>query len=345
MNNISVPRLLVLAACGLGITSASPIVKSLKIRDASTDACSSGQNGQFTSNGYTYSLACGGDFAGNDLSSASYQSMDDCIAWCSQTNVNAGSTVCWGVTFIPSQSQCYSKSGRIASQDPGYQRNDIVVNSAKVVSTPQGATLESQCSAGKTLSYTSEGSTYEVFCGDDISGNDGASGPKDTLEDCISWCSDVNNQAGSVVCYGATYVGSSGYCYQKGNGIANANPYASSTSGIASFKVTAPAPGIADPGTICVAGQNAPYTNQQEDYTLYCGQDLYLYDTIESTQPDFASCIAWCSTYNKQPDISQLCVGVSFVPSRTACYQKNSTFITPTPWKDVYVDSAILQLE
>ena len=145
--------------------------------------------------GTQFTIECGVDYYGGDLSSQYAETFDDCVKTCDSTSG------CIDVAY--SNKFCYLKNFVTAP------RSDANVWSAKAVnakSATDGLTCQDNKSNGQR--YTSHaGTDYQIVCGTDYFGGDISNLYAETMEICLDTCATTD---------GCEYVAYSGkYCYLK----------------------------------------------------------------------------------------------------------------------------------
>lgn len=145
--------------------------------------------------GSTYSIQCGVDYFGGDLTSQATNTFEDCIAAC-ESNPQ-----CVDVSY--NYGSCYLKSTLTTLQP---NPNVWTAQSNRQPTVPSSADPFA-CPGASPYSYTSAGKTFEVDCATDYFGGDFTSLNTDTMTECIDAC------AANSECVALSYRGTG--CYLK----------------------------------------------------------------------------------------------------------------------------------
>ncbi|KXS95905.1 hypothetical protein AC578_2637 [Pseudocercospora eumusae] len=295
-----------------------------------------------------YTVTCGADRPGGDLSLAQASSFSACIPLC---DALAG---CTGFAYVGGSGSgfCYFKSSLtsqtsnpnvdvavkpVATPNTSVSTSAVPSATASVssgvapfASVPTAtATLPTSAAptstAGASCQRLGNGNQvglYTVACGTDRAGGDLSSAGASSFSACIPMCDAL---AG---CVGFAYVGGSGSgtCYFKNNltpATANSNvdvatkPVTSVSSAVVSASSTASSalPASTAVGQSCQQLGNGAQVN---DFTLECGTDRYGQDLSSASASSFSACIPLC-------DANPSCVAVSYVGGSGAgtCYLKS----------------------
>lgn len=168
------------------------------LTSAQAAACPSSNNTSVkTANGLAYTVSCGTDRAGGDLSSAYASSFGACISSCSTTSSCVAAAYTQGI--------CYLKSSLVPTT-PASNVNVAALNSAIAAVASTAYT----CPANNNYVVTSHSRFATIKCYQDYYGADLATTFTYSMKDCISAC------AANSTCKALSYVpGSPGACYLK----------------------------------------------------------------------------------------------------------------------------------
>ncbi|MCJ1332648.1 hypothetical protein MMC10_009341, partial [Thelotrema lepadinum] len=149
----------------------------------------------------SYSIHCGADYYGGDLSSATTSTLDLCIAACDSTDGCIDVSYSGNNCFMKNKLNTLTKNGNV---------NTAVLTSAEPGASDPGPSTGPTCvndqSNGQQYTATS-GAIFDIICGVDYYGGDLTSLGADTFGSCIEACT-ANAQ-----CVDVSYLGTT--CYLK----------------------------------------------------------------------------------------------------------------------------------
>ncbi|KIV76826.1 hypothetical protein PV11_08686 [Exophiala sideris] len=189
----------------------------------STGPCSSGSTASsYTTGDDTFSVTCGWDYSGYDISNEQTTTFEGCMDAC------VANSQCYAVSYTTG-SWCYMKSAGVG----GSANSNVNVASLPSSSTTTTTTTPSTTTASTTAttsttttaaasglclneqgdgsSFTSGSKTYTISCGFDYNGYDISLVQTSTFEGCLSACSSNSD------CTALSWT-TAGFCYMK-NGV------------------------------------------------------------------------------------------------------------------------------
>ncbi|KAJ9630987.1 hypothetical protein H2203_001515 [Taxawa tesnikishii (nom. ined.)] len=327
-----------------------------------------------TTSSTTYSLACGVDYNGQDLSNANTNSFSDCLTLCDETSG------CVGVAYVGGANPgvCYMKSSisagisnsgvdsaaRLGGASSG--ASSAISSAVSGVATAASGAASAVSSAVGTVGScaSTSSTTYSLACGIDYNGEDLSNANTNSFSDCLALCDETSG------CVGVAYVGGAnpGVCYMKSSisaGISNSGVDSAARLGGASTGATSAVAGAASGVSSAVAGAasgdsgvsgavsgavsaltsssdiTCPTNNGSiypapngQNYQILCGVDNAGGDMASASVSSFAQCVQTCANTTG-------CVDVSFVPPNM-CYMKNAimpSHAASNVWTAVYVNT------
>lgn len=270
---------------------------------------------QQTYNGF--SIACGTDYIGGDMSNLQAPSLEDCVGACQTT---AG---CVAISYVGGT--CYLKS----TLNPGVSNSAVTGASLQSSTGSSSSTTSSGATSSATISCpgsdgttfrSSWGAQYVVACATDYNGGDLSSIQAASMDACLNTCSSTSS------CIGASYA--NGFCYMKstiGPGQSNGNVISakllnsgssttSSGSSSAPSSTTTSTTGSSTSQS-CVDGATFRSASGAQ-YRIACGTDYYGNDLQSQQASSFEACMNLCST-------TASCTTVSYTGG--FCYLKSGT--------------------
>ncbi|KAI1623342.1 hypothetical protein EDD37DRAFT_465654 [Exophiala viscosa] len=184
----------------------------------STGPCSSDSSASsYTSGDDTFSVTCGWDYSGYDISNEQTTTFEGCMNAC------AADSQCYAVSYTTG-SWCYLKSAGVGgSANADVNAASLPFSSTTTTTTTSTTTATSSTTTtavatglcindqGDGSSFTSGSKTYTISCGFDYYGYDISMVQTSTFEDCVSACSSDSD------CTALSWT-ISGFCYMK-NGV------------------------------------------------------------------------------------------------------------------------------
>ncbi|KAK5032531.1 hypothetical protein LTS07_003939 [Exophiala sideris] len=185
----------------------------------STGPCSSGSTASsYTTGDDTFSVTCGWDYSGYDISNEQTTTFEGCMDAC------AANSQCYAISYTTG-SWCYMKSAGVGGSANANVNVASLPSSSTTTTTtttsPTTATSSTTTTAaasglcindqGGGSSFTSGSKTYTISCGFDYYGYDISLAQTSTFEGCLSACS--SNSDCAAVSWTTT-----GFCYMK-NGV------------------------------------------------------------------------------------------------------------------------------
>lgn len=192
-------------------------------------SCPASNNTMITSNGKNFTVECGIDRSGGDLTSLTVASFQDCIDACAQNSqcvdVSLSGTACylkstlgvavsnggiWGAKLNSTSASSASPSPSTSTASPG---SGIDASSAFVsaVSTTTWSTAASStvlsCPGSNNSTYVSNDLSFLIECGIDHAGGDLKAVDANSLQQCIDACATQNG------CVDVSFLGAA--CYMK----------------------------------------------------------------------------------------------------------------------------------
>ena len=229
-------------------------------------------------------------------------------------------------TFHPSDtdSPCYAlvyfysgdvKTYKCIEKKPGFNSTSFTSASgihAAIARASQLVPQDTDCPYEDFSNQTTpNGLQFQINCGKDFEGNDmDVNFHADTLEECMEKCSTMQSR-----CNGVSWNPdlSTGYanCYPKSSN--DSTLLVSSThivhTALASYNT---------PNATC--NDHSSYISKNGiRFNVLCEQEIVNYDIISVYQPDFGSCIEYCSTYHN--DSTPACLSVTYNAQANYGYQ------------------------
>ncbi|KAH7032617.1 WSC domain-containing protein [Microdochium trichocladiopsis] len=163
----------------------------------------------YNSNGQAFTVQCGTDHAGNDLTSLTTDTFAGCVDACATTAgcvvLAYSGTACylkngigeevqngvWGAIIQRAQTSSTTTSSSAASTISSTRSSSSSVSSAASSPSSTPATRIT-CPNSDGVSYNSNGKTFVVQCGTDHAGNDFKSLSTDTFAGCVNACATTD---------------------------------------------------------------------------------------------------------------------------------------------------------
>lgn len=297
--------------------------------------CPGSNNTTYVSNGKNFTVECGFDHSGGDLTSLSTSTLGACIDACAQNSQ------C--VDAVWNGNSCYLKSS-LGPAVPNSALSGAHLSNITVGSTTSGGSTGGgggttttggagslSCPANNNQTYTSNGETFIIECGIDHQGGDLSSVSVSGLQGCLDACATTAGCVDAVLSGSACYMKSSlgpalANSALSGGRLANITTAASSSVNVASSSSTpaasspagssAATPTPTSNAPVCPGSNGQTYTAaNNETFVIECGIDHQGGDLSSVTVSSLQGCLDACSTTTG-------CVDA--VLSGSACYMKST---------------------
>lgn len=240
--------------------------------------------------GGQYTIACGTDYAGNDIGFSTEATFADCINACD------ANPQCIDVSYVGEN--CYLKNGLstpFTDRPWVWSAKKVGADVPPPVSYP---TCENNANDG-ALIVTANRKTFEIVCGVDSTGNDISSFQTSTFSICIEICAETPN------CVDVSYV--EGNCYLKDM----IRPVLTEAAHVWTAKLVDAADRLTCDNN---KDDGKEFTTENYSFDIACGVDYAGGDLRALDTPTFEGCLEAC-------DAEPECVNVAYVAP--ACYLKN----------------------
>jgi len=300
-------------------------------------ACPGSNNQTYVSNGKNFTIECGFDHQGGDLTTVSAQTLAGCIDACANNGQCVDAVYANGNCYLKSSLGAYIANSGLA----GARLSSVTVGggapantaTATTTSTGAGATSTSgntlSCPGSDTQTYTSNGKNFTIECGLDHQGGDLTSLTVSGLQGCIDACATNSQCVDAVLSGTACYLKSSlGAAVQNSNlagarlssvtvgGSASSAATTSTTTAATSSGATSAAASPTTSAPSCPASNGQTYTAANGDqFLVECGIDHAAGDFMQAYGVTFQQCLEQCA-------VAPGCQALAL--SGTACYMKNS---------------------
>ena len=226
-----------------------------------------------SSNGDEFTIMCGVDYAGGDISATITDTFAECIDACSTT------TGCIDVSYAAPS--CYMKN----ALNELIEGRSWVWTAKQVLATPPLTCVDN---ASDQATYTSSnGDSFTIMCGVDYAGGDLSATTTDTFAKCIEACSTTSG------CIDVSYAAPS--CYMKNV----VNELVEGRSWVWTAKQVVAAPPLS-------CENHASDGLTYHGFTITCGKDYAGGDLMGISTASFEACIEAC-------DANTACVNVAYV--------------------------------
>jgi hypothetical protein len=274
-----------MAVLGLaGLAAAAPVVPV-------GPTCDGSDGETYTApTGGQYTIACGTDYAGNDIGFSTEATFADCINACD------ANPQCIDVSYVGEN--CYLKNGL---SEPFTDRPWVWTAKkvgAEVPPPVSYPTCENNADHG-ALIVTANGKTFEIVCGVDSTGGDISAIQTSTFNICIEACAETPN------CVDVSYV--EGNCYLKDM----IRPVLTEAAHVWTAKLVDAADRLTCDNN---KDDGKEFTTENYSFDIACGVDYAGGDLRALDTPTFEGCLEAC-------DAEPECVNVAYVAP--ACYLKS----------------------